>query len=57
MLTFNDIFKNSFLENMTSFSFLDMAIAMALAFAVGLFIFMVYQETLKGVMYLSIIHI
>ncbi len=51
MLTFNDIFKSSFLENMTSFSFLDMAIAMALAFAVGLFIMMVYQKTFKGVMY------
>ena len=51
MITFNDIFKNSFLENMTSFSFLDMAIAMALAFAVGLFIMMVYQKTFKGVMY------
>ena len=51
MMTFNDIFKNSFLENMTSFSFLDMAIAMALAFAVGLFIMMVYQKTFKGVMY------
>ena len=36
---------------MTSFSFLDMAIAMALAFAVGLFIMMVYQKTFKGVMY------
>ena len=51
MITFNDIFKNSFLENMTSFSFLDMAIAMALAFTVGLFIMMVYQKTFKGVMY------
>lgn len=51
MITFNDIFKNSFLENMTSFSFLDMAIAMALAFAVGFFIMMVYQKTFKGVMY------
>lgn len=51
MITFNDIFKNSFLENMTSFSFLDMAIAMALAFAVGLFMMMVYQKTFKGVMY------
>ena len=51
MLTFNDIFKSSFLENMTSFSFLDMAIAMALAFAAGLFIMMVYQKTFKGVMY------
>ena len=51
MITFNDIFKNSFLENMTSFSFLDMAIAMALDFAAGLFIMMVYQKTFKGVMY------
>lgn len=37
-MTFNDIFKSSFLEEIGSFSILDMVIALALAFAMGLFI-------------------
>lgn len=53
MTTFNDIFKNSFLENMTSFSALDMAIALALALVIGLFIMLVYKKTFKGVLYSS----
>ena len=52
-MTFNDIFKSSFLENVTSISVLDMVIAMALAFAIGLFIFLVYKKTYQGVMYSS----
>ena len=50
-MTFNDIFKSSFLENVTSVSILDMVIALALAFCVGLFIFFVYKKTFAGVMY------
>ncbi|HBR02741.1 MAG TPA: DUF4956 domain-containing protein, partial [Ruminiclostridium sp.] len=50
-MNFNDLFKSSFLENITSFSALDMAIAMGLAFVVGLFIFFVYKKTYTGVMY------
>jgi uncharacterized membrane protein YhiD involved in acid resistance len=49
--TFNDIFKSNFLDKVTSFSMLDMAIALGLAFVLGLFIFMVYKKTFKGVMY------
>lgn len=52
-MTFNDIFKSSFLENMTSVSILDMAIALALAFGIGMFIFLVYKKTYQGVMYSS----
>ncbi len=52
-MNFNDLFKSSFLENITSFSALDMGIAMALAFVVGLFIFLVYKKTYTGVMYSS----
>ena len=52
-MTFNDIFKSSFLENVTSISLLDMGIALVLAFCLGLFIFMVYQKTFSGVMYSS----
>lgn len=48
---FNDIFKSSFIDKLTSISFLDMTIALFLAFAVGLFIMMVYKKTFKGVMY------
>ena len=52
-MTFQDIFKSSFLENITSVSILDMAIAILLAFGLGLFIFLVYKKTYQGVMYSS----
>ena len=48
---FSDIFKSSFLENSASFSIVDSAIALALAFAIGLFIFFIYKKTFTGVMY------
>lgn len=51
MLTFKDIFKSSFLEKAAEFSILDAALAMVLAFAIGLFIFFVYKKTFAGVMY------
>ena len=50
---FNDIFKSSFLDNISSVSLLDMGIALALAFCLGLFIFLVYKKTFNGVMYSS----
>ena len=50
-VNFSDIFKSSFVDKMTSISFLDMFIAMILSFAVGLFIMQVYKKTFKGVMY------
>jgi uncharacterized membrane protein YhiD involved in acid resistance len=53
MMTFKDIFKSSFLENIASVSILDMAVALALAFGIGLFIFLVYKKTYQGVMYSS----
>ena len=52
-MTFNDIFKSSFLENVTSVSILDMAVALILAFGIGMFIFLVYKKTYQGVMYSS----
>ena len=51
MTTFQDIFKSSFLENLTSISMLDMAIALALAFLLGLFIFFIYKKSYTGIMY------
>ncbi len=52
-MTFSDIFKSSFLENVTSVSLLDMALALVLAFGVGMFIFLIYKKTYAGVMYSS----
>lgn len=52
-MTFNDIFKSSFLENVTAVSVLDMVLALVLAFCVGLFIFLIYKKTYQGVMYSS----
>ena len=49
--TFQDIFKSSFLERLDSVSLLDTAIALALAFLLGLFIFLVYKKSYSGVMY------
>lgn len=50
-MTFNDIFKSSFLENVTEFSILDTILGMAVALVAGLFIFLIYKKTLTGVMY------
>ena len=52
-MSFSDIFKSSFLENVSSVSLLDMVLALVLAFGVGLFIFFVYKKTYAGVMYSS----
>lgn len=38
-MSFNDIFKSDFLENVTSVSVLDIVITLVLAFAIGLFHF------------------
>ena len=43
-MTFSDIFKSSFLENVTSVSVLDMVLCMVLAFALGLFIYLIYKK-------------
>ena len=50
-MTFNDIFKSSFLENVAAISMLDMLLTIVLSFGVGVFIFLVYKKTYRGVMY------
>lgn len=50
-MTFQDVFKSSFLEKAATFSVLDTVIALGLAFVLGLFIFLVYKKTFRGVMY------
>lgn len=50
-MTFNDIFKSSFLENVSSISVFDMVLTIVLSFGIGLFIFLIYKKTYRGVMY------
>ncbi len=52
-MSFNDIFKSSFLESVSEFSILDTIIGLAFALVIGLFIFIIYKKTLTGVMYSS----
>ena len=52
-MSFNDIFKSSFLENVSSISVLDMILTIELSFGIGLFIFLIYKKTYRGVMYSS----
>lgn len=52
-MNLNDIFKSNFLENVAAVSIFDTVLAMILAFAIGVLIFMVYKKTFKGVMYSS----
>ena len=50
-MSFSDVFKSNFLENVTSVSLFDMFLAIVLAFGLGIFIFLVYKKTYSGVMY------
>lgn len=50
-MTFNDIFKSSFLENVSDFSFIDVLLGMAVSLVLGLFIFLIYKKSFTGVMY------
>ena len=50
-MTFNDIFKSRFLENVTEFSVVDTLIGLLFALMIGLFIFLIYKKTFSGIMY------
>lgn len=52
-MTFQDIFKSSFLENISDVSLFDMALALLLAYCIDMFIFLIYKKTFAGVMYSS----
>ena len=49
----DQLFHFSFLDKATVFSLPDMVVALFVSFALGLFIFYVYQKTYKGVMHSS----
>ena len=50
-ITFQDIFKSSFLENINAVPLIDMLITLLLSFVLGIFIFFIYKKTYSGVMY------
>ncbi|MDO4409293.1 MAG: DUF4956 domain-containing protein [Eubacteriales bacterium] len=52
-MTFSEIFKSSFLSNVTAVSMFDMVLALVLAFGLGVFIYLIYKKTYAGVMYSS----
>lgn len=52
-MSFQDILSSNFLDNVYNISILDMALSMVLAFLLGLWIFFIYKQTYKGVMYSS----
>jgi len=47
------LFNFSFLERAASFSIPDIVVALLVSFVLGLFVFLVYTRTFKGVMYSS----
>ena len=50
-MSFTDVFKSGFLENVMSVSIFDMFLALGLSFLLGLFIYFVYKKTSAGVMF------
>ena len=52
-MTFNDVFKSSFIENVAEVSVLDILLGMVFALVIGAFIFFIYKKTFQGVMYSS----
>ena len=50
-MSFNDIFKNSFVEKLPQFSVVDTLISIALAFVIGMLIYFIYKKTYQGVMF------
>ena len=52
-MSFQDVFKSSFIQNVVEISVIDVILAMAFACVLGAFIFFIYKRTFQGVMYSS----
>ncbi len=50
-MSFNDVFKSSFIESVTSFSVTDTLLGLAVALILGLFILLIYKKVFAGIMY------
>jgi hypothetical protein len=50
-MTFQDIFRNSFLKNVTIYFPIDMLLTLFLSLLAGMIIFFVYRKTYQNVVY------
>ena len=50
-MTFNDIFKSSFIQSATTFSVTDTILGLACCLVIGLFIYLIYSKSCSGIMY------
>ena len=50
-MTFNDIFKSSFLESASTFSVIDTIAGLFCALVIGLFIYLIYSKSCSSIMY------
>ena len=50
-MNFSDVFKSSFIESVQEFSAVDTLVGMLCALLIGMFIFVIYKKTFKGIMY------
>ncbi len=50
-MTLQDIFKSKFLENVAGVTVFDMVLGIFLSFLLGLFIFLIYKRTYRGLLY------
>lgn len=52
-MNFSDIFKNSFLNQVSDISILEIVLTLLIAIFLGLVIYLIYKKTFNGVMYSS----
>lgn len=52
-LNFNDLFKKSILllDSFTNISYIDVLIGLIISFLIGMFIYLIYQKSFRGVVY------
>ena len=50
-MTFNDIFKNKFLQQITNIEVVDIIIALVLSILIGTYIFYFYKKKYKGILF------
>lgn len=50
-MTFQDIFKSSFIDSFDAIAPMDMVLGLILSFGLGLFIFFIYKKSYSGVLY------
>lgn len=50
-MTITDLLNSSYIDKINTFSIVDMILALSVAFGMGIFIYLVYRKTYRGVVY------